>query len=210
MTQTHDINEPLREAILEQALTLAQFDGWTESMLDNACKNAGYDDTMTWRRVFGNAPIDVINYFTRKADESMVAELANANLSDMRIRDRIAHIVMTRLHQHTPHKEAVRRAIAHMMLPQHAAHSTKAIAQTMDDMWHAAGDTSTDFNFYTKRATLAKVYSATLFVWLNDESDTLEETEAFLRRRIENVMQFEKFKSKLKDIKEKCQFGTRH
>ncbi len=203
MTEKPDINEPLREAILTQALKLAQFDGWTESMLDNACTRAGYDDKMTWRRVFGTSPADVIDYFTHKADESMADELANAKLSNMRIRDRIACIVMTRLHQHNPHKEAVRRAIAHMVMPQHAARSAKALACTMDEMWHLAGDTSTDFNFYTKRATLAKVYSATLFVWLNDESDTLEETEAFLRRRIENVMQFEKFKAKVKGLTEK-------
>ena len=210
MNSTTDINEPIREAILEQALTLAQFDGWTESMLDSACQKAGHDDIMTWRRVFGTSPVDVIDYFTRKADESMIEELANAELDEMRIRDRIAHIVMTRLHQHTPHKEAVRRAIAHMMLPQHAPRSAKALARTMDEMWHLAGDNSTDFNFYTKRATLAKVYSATLFVWLNDESDTLEETDAFLRRRIENVMQFEKFKAKIKGLTEKCRAGFRH
>ena len=66
--------------------------------------------------------------------------------------------------------------------------------RTVDAIWYAAGDTSADFNFYTKRATLAGVFSSTLFYWLNDRSEGNEATWAFLDRRIDDVMRFEKFK----------------
>ena len=87
-----------------------------------------------------------------------------------------------------------RRALALLALPLNAPLGLKLLYRTVDAMWYAAGDTSADFNFYTKRATLAGVYSSTLLFWLNDRSPGDEATWAFLGRRIDNVMSFEKLK----------------
>jgi ubiquinone biosynthesis protein COQ9 len=94
-----------------------------------------------------------------------------------------------------PHKEAARRAAAFLTLPPHATMGLKLLYRTVDAIWRAIGDTSTDYNFYTKRAILGAVYSATLLRWFSDSSANERETEDFLRRRIDDVMRFEKFKA---------------
>ncbi|HKB96262.1 MAG TPA: COQ9 family protein, partial [Rhizomicrobium sp.] len=120
-------------------------------------------------------------------------------LKAMKIRERIAAAVKTRLAILKPHKEAARRAAALLSLPMHAALGAKLMYRTVDAMWHAAGDTSTDFNFYTKRGILAGVYGSTAMRWFNDSSEDEKPTDEFLAARIDNVMQFEKFKAKAKD-----------
>src|SRR5262249_37200559 len=121
------------------------------------------------------------------------------DLKAMKIRERIATAVQTRLSLLKPHKEAARRAAAYLSLPPNLPLATKLLYNTVDAMWRAAGDTSTDFNFYTKRGILVGVYSSTLMRWFNDQSDGDVETDAFLAARIENVMQFEKLKSQVRE-----------
>jgi len=149
------------------------------------------------KRAFPRGVVDAVNHFVICANEQMIAGLPE-NFTSLKIREKITTAVMVRLRQQLPHREAVRRALAVYAMPWHAADGLQRSYDTVDAIWRAAGDTSLDYNFYTKRLTLAKVYSATLMVWLNDDSPNLADTEAFLRRRIENVMQFEKFKAKAK------------
>jgi ubiquinone biosynthesis protein COQ9 len=126
----------------------------------------------------------------------MQKALAGKDLKAMKIRERITAAVQARLSALRPHKEAARRAAAMLSLPMHAALGARLVYQTVDAMWRAVGDTSTDFNFYTKRATLAGVYGATAVRWFTDDSEDGKATDEFLAARIENVMQFEKFKAK--------------
>jgi ubiquinone biosynthesis protein COQ9 len=125
--------------------------------------------------------------------------LAKEKLSEMKVRDRIAAAVLTRLEILKAHKEAARRAAAFLMLPMNAALGASLLYRTVDAMWRAVGDTSTDFNFYTKRAILVGVYSATLMRWFNDAGEDGAATREFLSARIENVMQFEKFKAEVRE-----------
>jgi ubiquinone biosynthesis protein COQ9 len=125
----------------------------------------------------------------------------------MKIRARITHALRLRLELQTKHREAVRKLVSFYALPHHAHHSLRACYATVDNIWHAIGDTSTDFNFYTKRLTLAAVYSSTLLIWLSDESLGQQATWDFLDRRIENVMQIEKAKSQVKNWLGKARFS---
>jgi len=188
----------LRDQIIDAALTDAVFDGWTEGTLTRAAERIGLT-AFDARRAFPNV-IDALNYHSRRGDQRMLDTLANDyNLASMKIRERIATAVMVRLRQNTAHREAIRRGVATFALPWNGADAIKNLYATVDAMWHAAGDTSTDYNFYTKRLLLAKVYTTTLYIWLDDPSPELEDTQAFLRRRIENVMQIEKLKAKAID-----------
>jgi len=148
--------------------------------------------------------------FHRMGDAKMEISLAKADLSDMRFRDRIAKAVQLRIEAVadekeavrrgvTDEKEAVRRGVTLFALPLHAAEGAQALWASTDKIWNALGDTSEDVNWYTKRATLSAVYSATLLFWLGDDSENSADTWAFLDRRIDNVMQFEGVKAKLKD-----------
>ena len=189
----------IRDQILDAALADAVFDGWTHGTLARAAERAGLTE-FDAKRAFPRGVVDALNYHSRRADQRMLDTLTtDYNMPSMKIRDRIATAVMVRLRQNQQHREAVRRAMAVFAMPWNTADGLKNLYATVDAMWHAAGDTSTDYNFYTKRILLSKVYTTTLYVWLDDLSPELEETQAFLRRRIENVMQIEKLKAKAKE-----------
>jgi ubiquinone biosynthesis protein COQ9 len=188
----------LKAAILAAALEHVVFDGFTDKVLVGAAKEAGTGkDALA--RLFPDGPLSLVEAFSDSADAEMVARLAPLNLKQMKIRARIAAAVKARIEALRPHKEAARRAAAFLTLPPHVALGAKLVYRTVDCMWRAAGDTTTDFNFYTKRAILAGVYSATLMRWFTDTSADESATEQFLADRIENVMQFEKFKGRAKE-----------
>jgi ubiquinone biosynthesis protein COQ9 len=113
----------------------------------------------------------------------------------LKIRDRIRELVWFRLQAMGPAREAVRSAHAILARPQNAVKGLSIGWRSADLMWRLAGDSSTDFNHYTKRLTLSALYAATLLAWLNDESEGWAETSAFLDRRIGDVMRFERWKA---------------
>jgi ubiquinone biosynthesis protein COQ9 len=191
-------DDELREAVLNAALPHAAFDGFTDMVLQKAGAEAGLDKADV-ARLFEDGPTSLLEYYSTRTDAEMERRLGEMDLKAMKIRERIATAVKTRLAILKPHKEAARRAAAMLSLPLHAALGAKLVYRTVDAMWRAAGDTSTDFNFYTKRGILAGVYGSTAMRWFNDTSEDEAATDAFLADRIENVMQFEKFKAKAKE-----------
>jgi ubiquinone biosynthesis protein COQ9 len=187
---------PLRTQLLEAALTLVPFEGWNIRTLERAAHQAGHD-AATLHRLFPQGVEDMLEYFSHEMDRRMLERLATQDLAAMKIRQRIAAAVRARLEAMEPYKEAERRAIAHFSaLPTRAAQSLSLLYHTVDEMWRAAGDTSTDFNFYTKRFLLSKVYTTTLLYWLSDHSEGHTDSWAFLDRRIENVMNIQKWKAR--------------
>jgi ubiquinone biosynthesis protein COQ9 len=189
----------LREAVLMAVLPHAAFDGFTQSVLDKAGKDAGLTKTDV-ARLFENGPAGLVEFYSIWADAEMEKSLAATDLKALKIRARIAAAVKARLSVLRPHKEAARRAAALLSLPMNVALGAKLTYRTVDAMWRAAGDTSTDFNFYTKRGILAGVYGSTAMRWFSDTSDGETATDEFLAARIENVMQFETLKAKAKDV----------
>ena len=196
--ETPRSDDDLREAVLNAALPHAAFDGFTDMVLQKAGAEAGLDKADV-ARLFEDGPASLLEYYSSRTDAEMERRLGEMDLKAMKIRMRIATAVKTRLAVLKPHKEAARRAAAMLALPMHAALGAKLVYRTVDAMWRAAGDTSTDFNFYTKRGILAGVYGSTAMRWFNDTSEDEAATDAFLADRIENVMQFEKFKAKAKE-----------
>ena len=187
----------LKAKLLTAALKHVVFDGFSDRSLLAAAKELDVDKS-TINRLFPEGPLSLVEAFSQSADAEMEVKLAVLDLSAMKIRSRIAASVMARIDAVRPHKEAARRAAAYLTLPPHAALGAKLVYRTVDRMWRAAGDTSTDFNFYTKRGILAGVYSATMMRWFTDTGPDESATTQFLADRIENVMQFEKFKAQVK------------
>ncbi|MDX1975613.1 MAG: COQ9 family protein [Rickettsiales bacterium] len=183
--------------IIEQALPLVPFEGWTQATLSKAAHAAGYRKTDAIR-VFPNGAIEAVDCFMQQGDEELVARLQSYSLDTMKIRARIATAVRLRIELHAEHREALRKAVTMQSLPFYAMHGMKNLYRTVDTIWHGIGDNSTDFNFYTKRLTLAAVYTATVLFWLDDTSPSQEASWAFLDRRIEDVMKIEKAKQKIR------------
>jgi ubiquinone biosynthesis protein COQ9 len=187
----------LKDKVLDAALKHAVFDGFSDKALARAGDEAGADK-QALGRLFPQGPLSLVAAFSARSDRAMEARLAAMDLKSMKIRERIAAAVTARIEAVRPWKEAARRAAAFLSLPPHAALGAELVYNTVDAMWRAAGDTSTDFNFYTKRGILAAVYTSTLMRWFTDDSADESATEQFLKDRIENVMQFERFKAQAK------------
>ena len=188
----------LKSAVLDAALPHAAFDGFTDRVLEEAGKAAGLTQAAL-ARLFPEGPLSLIEFYSDAVDAEMNERLQAMDLPSMKIRARITEAVKTRLAILKRHKEAARRAVAMLSLPMHAGLAAKLMYRSVDAMWRAAGDTATDFNFYTKRGILAGVYGSTLVRWFADSSPDEAATNDFLAARIENVMQFEKFKAKAKE-----------
>jgi len=200
MDVTNSENDPdqgLRDRLADAVLAEAAFDGFSRAALAAASNRldlpAGEAD-----RLFPGGPIQVLTYVSERADQRMVEDMEKEGVAHQKIRDRIKSAVRIRLERHAGQREAARRALALLALPFNAGLGLTLLYKTVDAMWYAAGDTSTDFNFYTKRATLAGVYSSTLLYWLNDRSEGSEATWAFLDRRIDDVMKIEELKSRVR------------
>jgi len=186
-TGTEIDHDAVRRAILEAALAHVPFDGWTQLSLNGGARDAGFDETMVVR-VFPGGPIEAIVFWSTDADRRMLAELADLDLAKMKVRERIATAIRLRLQAVTQHREALRRALGVLALPHNAPRGAELTWRTVDAIWWAAGDTATDWNFYTKRALLTGVYGTTLLRFLEDRSAGNAETWAFLDRRIADVM----------------------
>jgi ubiquinone biosynthesis protein COQ9 len=194
--------EANRAAILARALDHAAFDGWTEAVLARAAREAGLPEGAD-ALYFPRGPVDAIDFWNLQADRAMAQTLAGMDLSALKVRQRIEEAVMARLFPARPHREAARRAAARLALPDAGAAGPRILWRAADAMWRAVGDVSTDFNFYSKRAILSGVYASTFPVFLDDRDPELAATRAFLRRRIVNVMQFEKAKARVREAKAK-------
>ncbi len=195
-------SDATRDEILLAALPHVPFDGWGETALRRGAADAGLEAT-TVRRLFPGGRAEMIAAHSRYADRIMLEELDRLDLDEMKVRERIIAAVRVRLEQNAPHREAVRRGLTVLAMPQNAALATKLLYRTVDAMWHAAGDKSTDYNFYSKRALLAGVYSTTLMHWLNDNSEGFSATWAFLDRRVAEVLQVPKVLARVGRILER-------
>jgi len=195
MTRVEDPDDHLRRTVLAKVLPLAAFEGWTGDVLNTAMEACGVDREQTFH-LFPDGVRDLLSFASLDSDRDMCNLLGEIDLDSLKIRERIERAVQIRIDLLEDHRSSVRRAIAFLGLPQNQLLGTRIIGRTVDTIWRAIGDQSTDFNFYTKRATLAAVYSSTVLYWLSDESEGSAETGAFLGRRIENVMQFERGKAR--------------
>lgn len=184
----------VRARLLEAALPNVAFDGWSEATLRRAASITG-DEMSLARLAFPRGGIDMALAFHRETDRKLAEALDRADLDSMRIRERITFAVRKRIELLSREREAVRRGASLMALPLNAPEGARALWETADLIWNHAGDMSTDYNWYTKRAILASVISSTMLYWLGDESTDFAATWSFLDRRIENVMQFEKQKA---------------
>lgn len=181
----------LRDRVLEAALPHIPFDGWSLHAMRQGARDAGLTESDALR-AFPYGAADMIAHFSAWSDRRMVAEMERRDVASMKVRERITTAVRVRLEQLAPHKEAVRRAMTIMALPTNAPVALRSLYHTVDAIWIAAGDTATDWNFYSKRGLLAGVLSTTVLCWLDDKSEGSVETWAFLDRRIEDVMNIPK------------------
>jgi ubiquinone biosynthesis protein COQ9 len=180
----------------------AVFDGWSRAAVDSAAAQLGIDPVQA-RLAMPKTQAGMIDLYIQEVDRALEAWFTPKRLEGMKIREKIRALVWRRLEIMEPAREAVRRALAILAMPQNLPLALRVSWRTADLMWRIAGDTSSNFNHYTKRMTLGAVYGSTLLVWLDDQSDGFSETAAFLDRRIDDVMKFEKLKAEWRGSSER-------
>ena len=194
--QPQNTMEAAKSRLLQAALPHVPFDGWSETTLTAAIADSATPPGLA-RALFPRGGLDLALAYHHAGDQRMRDALAATDLTALRFRDRIATAIKLRLHD--ADRDVVRRGSALFSLPQNAPEGTRAIWGTADAIWTALGDTSTDLNWYTKRATLSAVYAATVLFWLGDDSASHCDTWGFLDRRIEGVMRFEKARASFRE-----------
>ena len=180
-----DKNDALLSLVKEAA-----FSGWSQETLEKTCPNALI--------LFPKGIVDAVAAFADLMDEKMEAHCSTESFLKLKIREKIKYGLMFRLREHQKNREAIRRLMTYYALPHHAPEAAAHAWKTADRLWYLAGDTATDYNYYTKRTLLVGVYTATLLSWATDSTPDLSVTEEFLNRRIEDVMKIEGVKKTVK------------
>ena len=197
MTALPDLTlDELRRHIAPQVAEAAVFDGWSDTAVESAALSAGIDPAVA-RFAFADGAMAMIEAWVARIDDDMAAALPKARIANLPIRERIRTLVQFRLDAIAGKEEALRHALIVMAKPRNLGAAMKLGWGSADAMWRLAGDTATDYNHYSKRLTLGSIYAATLAVLAEDKSEDHAETRAFLDRRIEGVMRFEKAKARL-------------
>jgi ubiquinone biosynthesis protein COQ9 len=186
----------LRAQILAAALPQLAFEGVTDKALVRGALEASLAPEAAVR-AFPGGVVEMIRFWSQTSDRTMLAAIEALEPKPRRLSDRIAKAVRLRLEADANHREAVRRTASYLALPWNAALALQCLWATVDAIWYAAGDSATDFSWYTKRATLAAVYGATLLCWLDDDSENSEATWAFLDRRLGDAAELSTLRSRL-------------
>lgn len=198
MVEPHDMNlDELKAALAPRLGAHAGFDGWSEAALAMAAGELGVPADRA-RLAFPGGAAEMIEAWFDWIDKAMLETFPAERIAEMKIRDRIRNLLLFRLQTLVPYREALRRALAILASPRHAPQGASLAWRSADRIWRLAGDTATDFNHYSKRAILIGVYGSTTMIFLDDASEDLAETRAFLDRRIDDVMRFEKAKARWK------------
>jgi ubiquinone biosynthesis protein COQ9 len=196
MVQPIDMNlDELRAALAPRLPAHAAFDGWGEKAVFMAAAELGVPADRA-RLAFPDGAAQMIDAWFDAVDVAMLAAFPAERIAALKIRERIRDLILFRLETIAPQREALRRALAILAMPRHALEGARLAWRSADRIWRLAGDEATDFNHYSKRGLLIGVYASTTFIFLDDQSDGLADTKAFLDRRIGDVMRFEKAKAR--------------
>ena len=187
--------DELRDALAPRLAANAAFDGWSEAAIAMAAAELGVP-AERGRLAFPGGPMQMIDAWFDWLDKAMLAAFPPERIAALKVRERIRELILFRLEAVAPQREALRRALSVLAMPSHALEGARLAWRSADRIWRLAGDDATDFNHYSKRGLLIGVYASTSLVFLDDRSEGLADTRAFLDRRIGDVMRFEKLKAR--------------
>ncbi len=199
-----------KDALIDSAMRHVIFDGFGEQALLLAAQENDIPEAYALS-LFPEPEADMITWHSMLADTRMLQEYEDSYDHDsLKVHERIKTLIMIRFKQNAPDRETIRIALRKLLYPNNSTLAFRLLSRTCDNVWNAAGDTATDWNYYSKRTLLAGVYSTTLPIWLDDESEDLQATEAFLLRRLTNVLDFGKMTSNIKPMAEQCMAVATH
>ena len=189
----------MKDALVDAMLPHAAFDGWSVAALAAAAADLDLDPTLPGR-LFPGGPAEMVAHFVDFADRTMAEDFAAGGFVGSRVGLQVFQAIRLRLDRWSEHREAIRRAASVLSLPQNLPLAARLTWNTADAVWRAIGDRSHDFSWYTKRVTLAAVYSATLLYWRDDGSEDSADTWDFLRRRLGDIRNIPKLRERIEGM----------
>lgn len=178
-----------RDHVLLATLPDVAENGWHWSSIEKAAQSCGLQDDMHGS-LFPNGLVDAVAHFSDYIDRAMLKKLENIPTSALRSKDKVRAAILARYDILTPYKDATKATLAFWAMPNHVIQGQRVLWRSADRIWTWVGDTSTDYNRQTKRALLSSILMGTNMVWIGDDSENNIVTQAFLDRRLENVMEF--------------------
>ena len=175
-----------RERLIQAILPDVPFDGWSTRALRGAARRTGIPLPEALALFPRGAP-DLIAAFSHWADRQMLQRLEAAPVELVSLSRRVELAMRLRFEVLLPWREAVRRGLSVLAMPQNAPLGLRLLYDTVDAVWHGVGDHPTDFSFYTKRASLAGIQAAATLYWLDDRSPGFVDTQAFIDRRLADL-----------------------
>ncbi|KAL8596812.1 hypothetical protein ACOMHN_027141 [Nucella lapillus] len=178
-----------RQRILQAALPFVPQHGWTRKALAAGAETEGFPSIS--HGMFPRGGAELVNFFYATCNKDLAVILAERVQQQAETKpsttEFIRDAVETRLRMIVPYVDTWPQAMAIQTLPQNALESLTNLRNLMDDIWYYAGDRSVDFNWYTKRASLAGVYKSTEIYLLQDRSPDSTDTWAFMDRRLTDL-----------------------
>ena len=199
-----------KKKILKIFLEICDFEGITEETLSKAFDLSGINSKFK-NILFENGCFDLIDFFIEEEGRKIAEEILNiSNFKDLKVREKIKLALYIFFDNQQKQKQALRRMRSFCLDVRNISNYNyrlkplflilKYSGKISDFIWKAIEDKSTDFNFYTKRLTLAKIITKSLIVFFKDEDEKLEETKRFIDLQIEKIIGFEKFKAKVRNF----------
>ncbi len=189
----------IKRDVLTQALPHIPFDGWVQDTLKKAWDAVGHDPEFM-PIIFDHGVEDFVFEFARFIDDQMLEKLSKTEIRNLKTHEKVEFAVWQRLQILHNYREHENLAVGFWALPNHTKYGLKSLWQTSDMIWQWAGDTSTDYNRYTKRLLLSRIIAKTTLYWLQDESDGYDDTQAFLSRQITQTLKIGQRIAKIKNF----------
>jgi len=156
-------------------------------------KAAGFTDAEL-DLIAPNGAGDVAAILWRRHDEAALGAEAAAIVSGMKIRDRIGYLLNARIDALAGDEKLAHRLIGSLMLPMHLGLYRRLLWATADRIWQLAGDKALDENHYSKRLIVCGILGTALMTRLTRGREAQLEQ---IKRNIDGVMSFEKFKARV-------------
>jgi len=186
-----------RKKVLNISKKFIVKNGWNENLFLKLSENSKYKiDEL--KVLFPNGYTALLEFYLNELNAEMILSSKKINLIRMKTHQRIKALIMLRLNNLQKEKDLFKKTYFILALPKHSKIAVMSLYKTVDEMWFLAGDISTDFNFYSKRAILASIYSATILYWINNNN--LKQTTKFLDNQLAKVSKIPEIKNKIKNL----------
>ena len=188
-----------RQVVLRFAKEFISEKGLTKNCLENISKKYGLNTDET-DLLFPQGNIDLIKFALEQLNNDLEVYCRQIDLIRLPIHKRIRKVLLSKISLMNKDKPFYRTIFLNLLIPKKNFSLSSQLYNSVDQLWFIAGDSSTDFNFYTKRLILSGIYSRVMLFFFN--SNNQEELENILDESLKRVSKIPEIKSKLKIFKE--------